>query len=80
MDGSRDSPTKWSKSERERQLSYDITDIWNLIYGINETFHRKETHGVEEQICGCQWEGRGSGMEWELGVNRCKVLLAVCKQ
>ena len=23
--GPRDSPTKWSKSDRERQISYDIT-------------------------------------------------------
>ena len=31
MDGTRDSHTEWSKSERERQMPYDITDIWNLI-------------------------------------------------
>ena len=27
MDGTGDSPTKWTKSERERQIPYDITDI-----------------------------------------------------
>ena len=48
------------KSERERQIPYDITYIWNLIYGTNETFHRKETHGLEEQTCDCQG---GEGME-----------------
>ena len=37
-----------SKSERERQVSYDITYTWNLIYGINEPFHRKENHGLGE--------------------------------
>ena len=31
MDGTRDSHTEWSKSERERQIPYDITYIWNLI-------------------------------------------------
>ena len=36
------------KSERERQIPYDITYIWNLIYGTNEPFHRKETHGLGE--------------------------------
>ena len=30
MDGPRDYHTKWSKSERERQISYDITYVWNL--------------------------------------------------
>ena len=32
------------KSERERQISYDITYICNLIYGINKPIHRKETN------------------------------------
>ena len=74
MNRSRDSHTKLNKSERERQILYDITNTWNLIYGTNEPFHRKENHGLGEQICGCQGEGGGSGMDWELGVNRCKLL------
>ena len=39
------------KSERERQILYDITSItyiWNLIHGTNEPFHRKENHGLGE--------------------------------
>ena len=28
--------TKWSQSERERQIPYDITYTWNLKYGTNE--------------------------------------------
>ena len=75
MDGTRDSQTKWSKSERERQIC-DITYIWNLIYGTNELFHRKENHGHGEQTCGCQ--GGGSGMDWKFGVNRCKLLPLKC--
>ena len=42
MDRTRDSQTEWSKSERERQIPYDITYDWNLIYNTNEPFHRKE--------------------------------------
>ena len=53
----------------------DITYIWNLIHGTNESFHRKENHGHGEQICGCQGRGGGSGMDWEFEVNRCKLLL-----
>ena len=74
MDGTRDSYTKWSRSERERQIPYDITYAWNLKYGTNENFHRKETHGLAEQTCGCQGRGWRSGMDWESGVNRCKLL------
>ena len=48
MDGTRDSHTKSNKSERERQIPYDITYIWNLIYSTNEQFHRKENYGLGE--------------------------------
>ena len=69
MDGTRDSHTERSKSERESQIPCDITYIWNLLYDTNEPFHRKETHGLEEQTCGCQgWAGRGEE-KWDgLGV------------
>ena len=39
----------------------DISYIWNLIHSTNEHFHRKETHGLGEQTCGCQWGG-GEGV------------------
>ena len=29
MDGPRDDHTMWGKSDRERQISYDITYMWN---------------------------------------------------
>ena len=29
-DGPRDCHTEWSKSDRERQMSYDIAYMWNL--------------------------------------------------
>ena len=32
------------KSERERQIPYDITYIWNLMHSTNEPFHRKDTN------------------------------------
>ena len=46
MDRTRDSHPEWSKSERERQIPYNITYIWNLIYGTKESFHRKENYGL----------------------------------
>ena len=30
MDGPGDYHTKWSKADRERQIWYDITNMWNL--------------------------------------------------
>ena len=35
MDGPRDYHTKWTKLERERQVPYDITHVWNLKYYTN---------------------------------------------
>ena len=32
------------------------------------------SHGLGEQTSGCQGGGGGSGMDWESGVNRCKIL------
>ena len=36
MGGPGDYYAKWSKSDRERQLSYDISYIWNLKNNTNE--------------------------------------------
>ena len=30
MDGPRDYYTKWSKSDRKKQIAYDIAYMWNL--------------------------------------------------
>ena len=30
MDGPRDYPIKWSKSDKDRQMQYDIIYMWNL--------------------------------------------------
>ena len=35
---------------------------------------KKQTSGLGEQTCSCQGGGAGSGMDWESGVNRCKLL------
>ena len=40
---------------------YDITYTLSLLYSTNETFHRKEIHGLGEQTCACQ---RGGGVAW----------------
>ena len=60
-------------SQKEKDKYPMISHIWNLIYGIDEPFHRRETRGLGKQTC-CQREGGGSGMDWETGVYRCKLL------
>ena len=43
MDRTRVSHTKWSKSERKRQIPYGITYIWNAKYDTNEPIYKTET-------------------------------------
>ena len=43
MDGPRNYHTKWSKSDRKRQVPYDITYMWNLNYDTNELTYETET-------------------------------------
>ena len=34
---------------------------------------QKQTHRHGQQTCGCQGGGRGSELDWEFGVKRCKL-------
>ena len=53
MDGPRDDHTKWNKSDRERQISYDITCMWNpkrkMIFE-NLCTKQKWSHRLRKQI------------------------------
>ena len=35
-------------SQKEKDKYHMMSHIWNLIYGINEPFHRKENHELGE--------------------------------
>ena len=35
-------------SQKKKDKYHIISHIWNLIYGTNESFHRKENHGLGE--------------------------------
>ena len=44
MDGPRDCHTEWSKSDREGQILYDITCMWNIKRNdTNELIYKTET-------------------------------------
>ena len=60
MDGPRHYHTKWGKSERERQIPYDITYMWNLKYDTDELIYRTD---IENNL----WLPKGKGGEW--GIN-----------
>ena len=61
MDGPRVYHTKWSNTERERQIPYYITYMWNLKYDTNDLFTKqKQTHKHRKQTYGYQ-RGKGVG-------------------
>ena len=68
MDGTRDSHPEWSKSEEERQIPYDITYIWNLIYGTNELSTEKKIMNLENRLMAAKGEGEGVGWTGNLGL------------
>ena len=77
MDGSRDCHTEWSKSEREKQISYINAYMWNLekwyrwtsFQGrIRDTDVEKKTYGHQgEKVVG--GGGGGGVMNWEIGID-----------
>ena len=75
MGVTRGSQTKWSKSEREGQISYGITYMWNPKYGTNEPSTKQKTDSdTENRPVVAKEEEGGRGMDWEFGVSRCKLL------
>ena len=65
MEGPRDYYTKLRKAGRERQISYDITYMWNFkkMIQVNLSTKQKQTQGPRKQTCVTKGkhEGRGEG-------------------
>ena len=59
MDGPGDYHTKWSKSDTERPISYDLAYMWNLNKMIQINLFRKQTHRLREQTYGYWGESWG---------------------
>ena len=49
LDATRDYHTKWSKSERERKISYDITYMLNLNYDTLSVIYKTETNSQTQR-------------------------------
>ena len=75
MNGPRDYQTKGSKSDRERQIPYDITYMWNLKYDTNESIYQTEidSQTIENRLVVSKARGEG-GMAWESEISRYKLL------
>ena len=56
------------KSERERQIPYEITYICNLIYSTNEPFHREEIMDLENRLMAAKGEEETVGWMGSLGL------------
>ena len=65
-----------SKSERERQISYDITYIWNAKYGTNSPTYKTEIDSQSQRtdLWLPRGKGEGIGRDQEFKVGRCKSL------
>ena len=61
-DGPRDDYTKWSNSERGRQIPCYITHMWDVNYDTNVSIHKKQTHRQKTDL----WlpRRRGLGRKW----------------
>ena len=66
----RDSHTKWSKSEKERQIPHDIAYVWNLKYGTNEPIclKRNRLTDMENRLIVAKGEREGVGWKGSLGL------------
>ena len=77
VDGSRDSHTEWSKSEREKQISYINAFMWNLekwyrwtgLQGRNRDTDVENKHMDTKGLKWGVWGGGGGGMNWEIGID-----------
>ena len=59
---------------RQRQISYDITYMWNLKYNTKEFIYQTKTTHTEIRIMVTKVERNEGGMDGEYGISRCKLL------
>ena len=74
MDGPRDYHTKWNKSERERQMPYDITHMWNQKKWYKWThLQNRNRYTIKENNMFIKGERQG-GINQEFRINRYTLL------
>ena len=65
MDATRDSQNVKSERERERQVPYYISYMWNLNYGTNEPIYKTETKSQTWRTDLWLPRGWGKRVGWE---------------
>ena len=60
-------------SQKEKDTICGIVYMWSQKYNTNDLSTKQEQIKNREETCGCQGGGRGSRMDWELGISRCKL-------
>ena len=63
--------TEWNKSERQSQIPYDVTCMWNLKYDTNELIFEAEAESGTYRIdwwLPRGWVGGGRGGSGRLGL------------
>ena len=63
----RDSHPERNQSEREKQIPYDITYIWNLIYGTKKLSTEKKIMDLQDRLVVAEGDGEGLGGTGSLG-------------
>ena len=62
-------------SQREKDKYHYITYMWNIKYDTNVCFIDKfRLRDIENRLVVANGAGGGGGMEWKLGMSRCKLL------
>ena len=56
VDGPRGFYAPWNKLEREREILYILTSIWNLKNKVMNVTKQKQTRRYKKQTSGYQWE------------------------
>ena len=68
MDATRDYHSKWSKSQRERQIPYDVIYMWSPKYSTKEPIYKTETDLPKKRTDlwwskDAGWEKEGTGVQ-----------------
>ena len=68
MDAARDYHTKWSKTEKEKQISHDSTHLWNLKYDTTEPIYKRDLWTQRTDLWLPGGKGLGEGWSGSLGL------------
>ena len=56
-------------SQKEKDILYDTTYMWNLKYDTNELIYKTETDSQRTDLWLLRGRGSGGGMDWEFGID-----------